>query len=214
MSKESKKPDNFSTIRHHVRVVAFVVLLLSLLSLYQWYTEKNVGFESKGEVVATSSAEVSIEGPVLQESNPTKLRIPSLSIETEFEEPLGLNQDQTIQVPKSYDEVGWYQYGPTPGELGPAVILGHVDSYEGPAVFFSIGQLEPGDTIEIERTDGTTATFEVTALERYEQSGFPTELVYGDLNFAGLRLITCSGTYNHGTLRYSHNLVVFAKLVE
>lgn len=155
-----------------------------------------------------------VPGFSLTESQPAFLSIPKLNIETTFEAPLGLNQDGTAQVPESYDKVGWYKNGPTPGELGPAVILGHVDSFEGPAVFFSLGQLKVGDDIFVTRADGSTAHFKVDEIERNEQIAFPTVKVYGDLNYAGLRLITCTGKFEKGEQRYSHNLIVYAKLME
>ena len=202
--------------RHYVRVVAFAVLGASLGALivinFMGATRTVViheEIEFKGEVHATPTTAYT-----MPESGPTRLRIPKIYIDTTFENPLGLKPDQTVEVPKSFEKVGWYKYSPTPGELGPAVILGHVDSYLGPAVFIGLGALEPGDEILIDREDGSTATFAVTALERYEQSGFPTELVYGDIDHAGLRLVTCSGTYDHDTLRYSHNTVVYAQLQE
>lgn len=150
---------------------------------------------------------------VLAHSEPVRLRIPSIGVDAAFEEPLGVDADKEIEVPRDFDTVGWYKYGPTPGELGPAVVLGHVDSYKGPEVFYSLRKLAPGERIEIDRTDGTTATFEVTRLETVSQSAFPTEEVYGNIDHAGLRLITCSGVYDHGTRRYSHNLIVFARLL-
>jgi len=155
-----------------------------------------------------------INGPIMKKAIPKRLQIPAAAIDTTFEKSLGLDDNGAIEVPDSYDEVGWYEYGPTPGELGPAVILGHVDSYEGPAVFFRLGQVSVGDEIIIDRADGTIARFEVTALERHLQSGFPTALVYGDIDHAGLRLITCSGVFIRGQQQYTHNLIVFAKLVE
>lgn len=146
-------------------------------------------------------------------SLPVTLRIPAIALSSGFVEPLGLTDRNEIEVPASYDRVGWYGFGPTPGEIGPAVILGHVDSKAGPAIFWSLGKLEKGDTIFIDRTDGTTVEFQVTELRRVAQSHFPTLEVYGDIDFAGLRLITCSGLYVRGEQRYSHNLIVFAKAV-
>lgn len=151
---------------------------------------------------------------LLPQSVPMRLIIPKLDIDAEFEAPLSLNADKTVGVPKEYTTVGWYDGSPTPGSLGPSIILGHVDSYEGPAVFYHLGKLEPGDTFTIEREDGTKPTFVVDKLERYPQSDFPTDLVYGPIDHAGIRLITCTGTYNKGTLRYSHNLVVYGRLVD
>lgn len=146
-------------------------------------------------------------------SSPTTLRIPKINLKTNFSESLGLTADSELEVPDSYTSVGWYRFGPTPGAVGPAVVVGHVDSYEGPAVFFSLGKLEPGDEIFVDRADGTTARFVVTALERPAQSAFPTQSVYGDIDHAGLRLITCTGTYVRGVNRYTHNLIVYARLV-
>lgn len=149
---------------------------------------------------------------VLAASEPVRIRIPTLGIDAQFEESLGVMESGEIEVPEGFDTVGWYKHSPTPGERGPAVVLGHVDSYEGPEVFHPLQRLEEGDEILIDRDDGSTATFIVTKLENYPQSGFPTELVYGDLDHAGLRLITCSGDFDHGERRYSHNLIVFAVL--
>lgn len=150
----------------------------------------------------------------LDKSEPIKLRLPTLNQVIDFSKPLGLNEDKTIEVPSDYISVGWYKYSKTPGEIGPAIVLGHVDSYEGPAVFFRLKELVVGDDIYVDRADGSTAHFKVDAVETYKQAEFPTAVVYGETNYSALRLITCTGVYNHGTLEYSHNLVVFASLIE
>jgi sortase (surface protein transpeptidase) len=129
-------------------------------------------------------------------------------------QPLGLLPDQTVGVPNSYTEVGWYSGGVSPGEVGPSVILGHVDSVDGPAIFYSLGQVKVDDEIEVIREDGTIAKFKVTSLERHSQSDFPTMDVYGPVDKAVLRLVTCSGQFDRGSQRYSHNLIVFAELVQ
>jgi len=165
-------------------------------------------------VQGTVLDEISPQAKVMDSSIPTRLRIPKLDIDTTFVPPLGLEQNGEVAVPDSYTEVGWYKFGPTPGAIGPAVILGHVDSYTGPAVFFYLGQLEPGDDVYIDREDGSTAHFKIESLERPKQAAFPTARVYGDIDHAGLRLITCSGTYVRGNQRYTHNLIVYAKLVQ
>jgi sortase (surface protein transpeptidase) len=196
--------------RHYLRVMAFAVsLLLALGAAYYLYVDGN-----KAEVVVTPHEEVSTTTTGFARSAPEVLKIPKLNLETGFETPLGLNEDKTIEVPDSYEKVGWYKYGATPGEKGTATILGHVDSFEGPAVFWPLGQLEAGDEIEITRADGTTAVFVVEKSERYSQSDFPTEKVYGMTDHPSLRLITCTGVYSHGSQRYSHNLVVYANLKE
>jgi len=163
--------------------------------------------------VAAVAESVDGSSLALPEAQPVRLRIPTIGVDTSFVE-LGVDKNREIEVPKSFDTVGWYKYGPTPGELGPAVVLGHVDTKTGPAVFYSLGQLNPGDKVEIDREDGSTAVFEVRTLERYEQDSFPTSLVYGDIDHAGLRLITCSGAFNRDSQRYDQNLVVYAELVE
>lgn len=151
---------------------------------------------------------------VLGSSSPVALRIPKINLTTGFELPLGVMPDGSVAVPQGYEQVGWYKYGPTPGEMGPAVILGHVDSYQGPAIFYNLRELTIGDEIYVDREDGSTATFIVTKIEQHPQSNFPTDAVYGNIDHAGLRLVTCAGTYNKGIARYSHNLIVYGRLKE
>lgn len=143
---------------------------------------------------------------------PVELRIPSINLTAPFSQPLGLRVNQEVDVPDDYDTVGWYQHSPLPGQQGPSVVLGHVDSRDGPAVFYSLGQLQIGDEIIVQYASGTQIVFEVTANQRYEQASFPTQLVYGDIDHAGLRLVTCSGWYDPARDRYSHNRIVFAAL--
>lgn len=195
---------------HHQKVVAFAILgaLIGGLSMFLIMPHEGQAPTPHDLEVVTPDIEK------IEAADPIRLRIPSADIDTTFEGALELNKDQTVMVPESYEEVGWYKFGPKPGELGPAVILGHVDSFEGPAVFYSLGQTKVGDVVYIDREDGTTALFEVIEVGRYPQSNFPTEKVYSDLDYAGLRVITCTGVYDHGTLRYSHNLIVYAKLVD
>lgn len=196
--------------RHNLLVMAFAVVVgiaLGFVADYLFFADTEELVSGLVEQEATTTSQFARSAPV-------ELRIPKLNLETSFEEPLGLKEDRTIEVPDSYTQVGWYENGPTPGEIGPAVILGHVDSYEGPAVFWPLGKLEAGDEVEIDREDGTTAVFVITHSERFDQDEFPTQLVYGPTPDAQLRLITCTGTFNKGAQRYSHNLVVFGVLKE
>ncbi len=163
---------------------------------------------------STASAAGTTSTSTFARSVPIELTIDKIDLQTTFVEPLDLQADQTIEVPDSYEQVGWYKNGATPGEIGPAVILGHVDSIHGPAIFYSLPQLEPGDQIKVKRADGTVAVFAVTELKQYNQNNFPTEEVYGAIDYAGLRLVTCTGIFNHWQQRYSHNLVVYAHLIE
>ncbi|MDD7942881.1 sortase [Actinomycetospora lutea] len=110
---------------------------------------------------------------------------------------------------------GWYRHSPTPGERGPAVLLGHVDSaHDGPAVFFNLGALRPGDTASVRRADGRDAVFRVTRVATVPKDRFPTDEVYGDTTGAELRLITCGGTFDRGAGSYTDNVVVDAVLIE
>jgi sortase (surface protein transpeptidase) len=154
-----------------------------------------------------------IRGPVMARSVPVHLDIPSVDIDTDLLR-LGLNADGTLQVPWRPLLAGWYVHSPTPGEPGPAVIAGHVDSWAtGPAVFYRLGQLAVGSRVQVTRADASHAVFVVTAVRSYPKSTFPTHRVYGDVDRAELRLITC-GTWNDHTQEYDDNVVVFARLVQ
>ena len=125
---------------------------------------------------------------------------------------LGLLADGSLQVPPSGFPAGWYTGGPTPGELGPAVIAGHIDG-KGPGVFFNLHKLQAGQLVTVKRADGTRPTFRISRVARYPKDQFPTALVYGNLTHPGLRLITCGGSFNSKTGHYRDNTVVFADLI-
>jgi LPXTG-site transpeptidase (sortase) family protein len=147
----------------------------------------------------------------LPASPPKRLHIPSIAVDSELVR-LGLAADQTLEVPTDFDLAGWYLESPTPGEMGPAVIAGHVDSREGPAVFYRLAQLRPGDEIHVDRADGSVASFRVDRLEQVPKDRFPTQRVYGDVGYAALRLITCGGEFDRDTGHYRDNVVVYASL--
>ena len=142
---------------------------------------------------------------------PTRLAIPALRIDTPVVR-LGLNPDNTIEVPTDPAEAGWYRNGPAPGEQGPAVILGHLDSATGPAVFYHLAALRQGSKVVVTREDGSTATFEVQRVASFPVDQFPTAEVYGATTDPELRLITCGGQYSLVQRRYLENTVVFAVL--
>lgn len=201
-----KKFFTSTAVRHYFKVMAFAVLAVVLLSF--WFSTPPEAIRYSAEV----EEHVELEESSYARSAPVRLRIPKIQVDAEFITPLGLNLDQTVEVPQVPEMVGWYKHGATPGEIGPAVILGHVDSKEGPAVFFYLGQLDKGDEVEITRADGTIATFVVTDKERVIQENFPSEKVYGAMDHPGLRLVTCTGIYDRGETRYTHNLIVYAEL--
>ncbi|MXV98647.1 MAG: class F sortase [Acidimicrobiaceae bacterium] len=148
----------------------------------------------------------------MQAPNPAVIRIPRLEVEASII-PLGLQEDGSIEVPEDPDQAGWWLGGPEPGETGPAVILGHVDSQEeGPAVFFYLQYLDPGDEIHIDRVDGSTITYVVESTERHDKDEFPTDAVYGPTEAPTLRLVTCGGDFDFGVRTYEDNVIVFASL--
>jgi Sortase domain len=145
-------------------------------------------------------------------SLPTALSIPAIGLKVPLSQ-LGLNPGGTVQVPTNFQEPGWYRYGPSPGQLGSAVILGHVDSYQGPAVFFRLRTLRPGDQVVVALADGVTAHFVVRRVTMYSKSQFPTVLVYGSHGYSGLQLVTCGGVFDTKTRHYLSNVVVYTSLV-
>lgn len=156
-----------------------------------------------------------VKGPQLGRSVPVKLEIPQLDVRSDLLQ-LGLNPDQTVQVPplEKDSRAGWYKYSPTPGQLGPSVILGHVDSAKyGPGIFFKLGALRPGNTLSVTRSDRTTAVFRVDRVVSYPKNSFPTLEVYGNTDSAQLRLITCGGKFDLSSHNYESNIVAFATLV-
>jgi len=150
--------------------------------------------------------------PQLPSSRPVRLKIPALSINTAVG-TLGLQPDHEVMVPTSTHVVDWYVDGPTPGRIGSAVILGHVDSYLGPGTFFYLKSLKAGSTITVDLADGTVTHFVVTKVVEYAKTSFPDRLVYGSHGFASLELVTCGGIFNHDTGHYESNIVVFSRLV-
>jgi sortase (surface protein transpeptidase) len=142
---------------------------------------------------------------------PRWLRIPSIDVNAPVID-LGLNSDRTLEVPKDFSDTGWWSGGAAPGEPGPAVIVGHVDSYSGPAVFYKLGDLNPGDEIDVGDDHGDTVRFVVDRLEERPKDAFPTDEVYGDTSAPELRLITCSGQFDQSTGHYLDNTIVFASL--
>jgi len=143
---------------------------------------------------------------------PARLRIANIGVDTAIER-LALNGDGTIEVPSDPREAGWYTNGPSPGEQGPAVILGHLDSATGPAVFYRLSSLRPGNEVVVTREDGSAVTFRVTRVASFPVDAFPSDQVYGATADPELRLITCGGTYSVVQRRYLANVVAFAALV-
>jgi hypothetical protein len=142
-------------------------------------------------------------------ARPVKLQIPAIGVDTALI-PLGLDSSGALEVPGRFDVAGWWTGGARPGERGPAVIAGHVDSKTGPAVFFKLGQLHRGDAVVVQRGDGSSVRFTVEDTRHFSKTRFPSALVYGPTRGPALRLVTCSGTFDRSTGHYLDNTVVFA----
>nr|WP_233512479.1 class F sortase [Micromonospora deserti] len=167
-----------------------------------------------GAGVAPTGSPPAPRVPPLPRAEPVDVRIPAIGVRAPLV-PVGADAEGKLEVPplERPTVAGWYQHGVTPGETGNAVLVGHVDSPAGPAVFFDLGRLRPGDTVRITRADASVATFAVDGVGSYPKDRFPTDLVYGPSGTAGLRLITCGGRFDRRTGNYVDNVVVFATRV-
>jgi hypothetical protein len=145
-------------------------------------------------------------------ARPIALVIPAIGVRTPLVEE-GLTVAGAIQVPTDPAVAGWFTGSPPPGAIGPAILLGHIDSRSGPAVFYKLSRLRPRERVYVRRADGTVATFAVDAVRWYPKSQFPTATVYGPTPNAQLRLITCGGVFDHRLKYYLSNVVVYASAV-
>jgi len=150
--------------------------------------------------------------PPLRSSVPVRVQIPAIAVDSPLA-GLGLQHDGTMRPPPAGFPAGWYTGAPTPGQLGPAIIAGHVDWAGHPGVFYNLRDLKPGDRVIVARTDGRVAVFRVSRVEEFVKDAFPTGAVYGNIDHAALRLITCGGSFDQQAASYRDNIVAFADLV-
>jgi hypothetical protein len=159
--------------------------------------------------------------PVVVTAAPTHLSIPAIGVDVDLD-PLGLNPDGSMATPPVTEpsRAGWFEPGVKPGDPGPAVVAGHVSGRPAgatasvPGVFARLGELHPGDSIEIARDDGTTTVWRVSAVDTYPKDAFPTAAIFGDTPGPALRLITCGGIYDPAVHHYDSNVVASADLVD
>jgi hypothetical protein len=146
-------------------------------------------------------------------STPTRITIPAIGVDAPIT-GVGLASDGTIATPPlaNANLAGWYSGGPSPGQLGPAVLVGHVDGPDGESIFYKLGKLKPGQTVQLDLANHHVAMFSIYSVESYPKGKFPGSRVYGDYTVPGLRLITCGGAYVGGSTGYEDNVVVYASL--
>ncbi|MBP2179565.1 class F sortase [Amycolatopsis magusensis] len=164
-------------------------------------------------VVPEASAD-RLDVKVLPPGKPAWLEIPQLGVHTGQIIDLGLRPDGTLQVPGDAKTAGWYTESPTPGEVGPAVIAGHVDYDHVPGVFSRLAELEIGTRVTVHRGDGISAVFTVYRVERHPKAEFPSDDVYGDTAQPELRLITCGGAFDRDSRQYEDNVVAYGRFTE
>lgn len=144
-------------------------------------------------------------------STPVRIEIPAIGVDSDLI-GLGLEADGTMEIPSGGFPGGWYDGSPTPGEVGPSIVAGHVDWGGSPGIFYRLRELKSGDSVVVSRQDDSVLTFTVSDVEQYPKAEFPTASVYGDIDYAGLRLITCGGVFDGGAGSYDDNIVAYAAL--
>lgn len=214
MRGDGAAPDTPRRGRRAAQVVASLAVVAGLVLLgitgYQqlWPAQPRVtsagGLNGAGETSWRGN-----ESTSLPRSKPTSVRVPAIDVDADLV-GLAMGRDGVLDAPATGAEAGWYKALATPGQRGTSVIAGHVDWSDGPAVFYDLGELAPGDEIQVGRSDGRTAVFTVHATRQYAKNDFPSDLVYGPSRGSELRLITCGGAFANG--HYVDNIVVFAHL--
>jgi sortase (surface protein transpeptidase) len=204
-------------VRAYARTVALAGLVLALAAGTAGCHGTNARADSRPGAPAVSARPNPADSftsartyPVV--ALPIRLRIPALHVNSRMIR-LGVQKDGTVQVPARFDVAGWYDGGPRPGQNGPAVILGHVDSKSGPGIFIDLRHVRIGTRVWVDRADGTSVEFKITKLSRVPKVQFPTDLVYAPSLDPTLRLVTCGGSFDSTRGSYRDNVIAFADLV-
>lgn len=196
-----------------VAVAALLAVVLCSLALLRGEAGTAAAPAVPEEAARPQAVQTAGEGQrPLPRSRPTRVSIPKLKKEVRVQ-PAGLSPDGSPPVPDEQHamQAAWYSGGPAPGERGAALLVGHLDTDDGPAAFAGLGSLRPGAAVRVTREDGVTARFIVDSVEQHPKSSFPSERVYGRTRSPQLRLITCGGRYTKSD-GYDSNIVVFAHL--
>ena len=164
------------------------------------------------EAATVETVDAATVGAGLPRSEPVRLQVRAIGIDSELVD-LGLAADGTLEVPARGFPAGWFTGAPTPGQTGPAVLVGHVDWDGAPGVFYRLRELQVGEEIAITRADGNVVVFAVNRVDQFAKDAFPTDEVYQDIDHAGLRLITCGGAFDQDAGHYVDNIVAYAEMV-
>ena len=191
-------------VRWALALVAIAAGVMALLS------PPSTSPDRSPEEVGAPPAPVALTSPVTRTvAAPARVTIPAIGVDSTLSE-LGVDAAGALVPPADFAQAGWFAAGPAPGEVGPAVLAGHVDDHWGPAVFFRLEELTPGDRVEVTDRDGQALSFTVTRVAEYPKSDFATAEVYGPTTGPELRLITCGGAFDRSRRSYTDNVVVFA----
>jgi sortase (surface protein transpeptidase) len=195
---------------------ASVVIVGSLIALvpggedrtsHRLFGPDRIAFDA---AVASASVAFPPTNQVEKAAPPVRVAIPAIGVLAPVTR-LGLEPDGALEVPTSFTETGWWSGGFRPGQTGPAVIVGHVDSADGPAVFANLRELVEGDVVQVYRADGSGIEFEVERVEEHEKDDFPTQGVYSETVQPELRLMTCGGEFDDSEGHYDRNVIVWAR---
>ena len=184
-------------------VAATLVLFLALTAC---------GTSDPAPAAAPAATSVPVTKPY-DKSRPTQLSIPKIGAQSSLVSVF-LNKDGKINVPSVHTpmQAAWYQLSPVPGDVGPAILLGHVDGDKKPGIFYKLKDLSPGDEVDVDRSDGKKLKFVVDRVTQVPKDTFPQDAVYGNSDKPELRLITCGGVFDHAAHSYKDNIIVYAKL--
>jgi sortase (surface protein transpeptidase) len=211
-------PTSLKPLPRRPRMAAAAVLIaagIGSAGYFAAHLQKSVSFDiTPSQSVKALSQPAAAVTKAMPRSLPIRLEIPSIGVDTALSQ-VGLQASGAIQMPWDIETASWYEYSPTPGQIGPAVIVGHLDgaNYANmTGVFWRLHELNPGDLIKVDRADGSVAVFKVIGAKQVPQNNFPTQDVYGNINYAGIRLITCGGTFDPSADHYTDNTVVYGAL--
>jgi len=202
------------------RLLAAGLTVAAVVCLLVWGASQPSDSDAgESPVPESSTATTAVAAPVAQTpavetppARPVLLSIPSIGVRTHLTR-LGLQKDGTVEVPSDPALAGWFQRGPPPGAAGSSVILGHVDSTSGPAVFYRLRELQPGERIAVRLDDASTVYFRVHSVTTYANEDFPAQKVYGRQGRSVLNLVTCGGSYDAANGGYQSNVVVNARRI-